>query len=420
MKVLIIGSGGREHALAWALRRSPRVTGLYCAPGNGGTAGIGENIDIQASDIDALARFARDKAIDLTVVGPEAPLVDGITDRFEDEGLRCFGPRRSGARLEGSKVFAKEFMARYGIPTAAFRVFDDAVQAKSHIAAREAPMVIKADGLAAGKGVYVVDSRDAAVEAVDEIMVDRKFGDAGARMLIEDCLDGEEVSVHAICAGAQGFTLPSSQDHKRVFEGDEGPNTGGMGAYAPVPWFGEKERRLVLETVIEPALKGMAAEGEPYSGVLYAGLMWTGDGPKVLEFNVRFGDPETQVLLPLIKSDLFDILYRAAAGELPESMELMDSASAATVVMAAKGYPGSYGKGFEISGADDLDSDNAVVFHAGTARSGDKLVTSGGRVLAVTGWNKDLRGALKAAYDGVDRIDFDDAFWRTDIGHRAL
>jgi phosphoribosylamine--glycine ligase len=420
LKVLVVGSGGREHALAWAVSRSPQVTGLYCAPGNGGTAGIGSNVPIAASAIDDLAGFAGDKQIDLTIVGPEAPLVDGIVDRFEREGLRCFGPRRGAARLEGSKVFAKEFMARHRVPTAAFRTFDDAGQAKEHATGRPAPMVVKADGLAAGKGVYVAHSHEEAVAAIDEIMVQRKFGAAGDRIIVEDCLQGQEVSVHVVCAGGNGFMLPSSQDHKQIYDGDTGPNTGGMGAYAPVPWFGAEERARVYDTVIAPTLKGMIAEGERYTGVLYAGLMQTNQGPMVLEFNVRFGDPETQVLLPLIKSDVFELLYRASEGELPKRVELWDGRSAATVVMAARGYPGSYEKGFAITGADEVAPDNAVVFHAGTARDDRRLVTSGGRVLAVTGWDDDLRGALKIAYEGVEKIQFDQAYWRTDIGHRVL
>jgi phosphoribosylamine--glycine ligase len=381
---------------------------------------LGKNVAVPATDVDGLAQFAKENVVDLTVVGPEAPLVEGIVDRFAREGLRCFGPRRSAAMLEGSKVFAKEFMARHGVPTANFRVFDHPEPAKAHIAERDAPMVVKADGLAAGKGVYVAASREDAVAAVDEIMVQKKYGEAGNRLIVEDCLVGEEVSVHVICAGERGFMLPSSQDHKRVFAGDEGPNTGGMGAYAPVPWFGDDERRTVYGSIVEPTLEGMKSEGEPYAGVLYAGLMWTDQGPMVLEFNVRFGDPETQVLLPLIKSDLFDVLYRASAGELPEHLELWENRSAATIVMAADGYPGSYGKGFVITGVEEYRPDNAVVFHAGTAEDGSKLVTSGGRVLAVTGWEQNLRGALDVAYDGVGKIRFEGAYWRKDIGHRAL
>jgi phosphoribosylamine--glycine ligase len=420
LKALVIGGGGREHAIAWAIRQSPLVSEVYCAPGNGGTAGLGTNVPISGADVDALAGFARENGVDLTVVGPEAPLVEGIVDRFEEDGLRCFGPRRAAARLEGSKVFAKEFMTRHQVPTADYHVFDDPDQAKTYVTERETPMVIKADGLAAGKGVYVVDSHSAALEAIDHIMVKRKFGESGDRAIVEDCLEGEEVSVHVICAGDHGFMLPSSQDHKRIFEGDKGPNTGGMGAYAPVPWFGDEERQRVFETIVAPTLNGMMSEGTSYTGVLYAGLMRTEQGPMVLEFNVRFGDPETQVLLPLVKSDLFDVLHRAAVGELPERLELWDGRSAATVVMSARGYPGKYEKGLEISGVADVQRDNTVVFHAGTGWDESKLVTTGGRVLAVTGWDRDLRGAVDVAYDGVNRVEFEGAYWRRDIGHRVL
>ena len=420
MKVLIVGGGGREHALAWAVSRSPKVTAIYAAPGNGGTADLGTNLDISATDIDALLEFARGNGVDLVVVGPEAPLVDGIVDRFEAAGIRCYGPRREAARLEGSKVFAKEFMKRHGVPTAAFEVFHDADAARAHVAARNVPMVIKADGLAAGKGVYVVDSNDDAVVAIDEIMVAGKFGEAGACVIVEDCLVGEEVSVHAVCAGSDALILPSSQDHKRAFDGDSGPNTGGMGAYSPVPGFGEEELSEVRRTVIEPTLRGMSAEGSPFSGTLYAGLMRTESGPMVLEFNVRFGDPETEVLMPMIRGDVFDLLYAAAGGDIPGDVDVWPSRAAATVVMAADGYPGGYDKGMTIAGLEDMGDDDVVAFHAGTARSGDSVVTSGGRVLAVTAWNGDIRGAVEKAYGGVSRIRFDGAFWRRDIGHRAL
>ncbi len=420
MKVLIVGGGGREHALAWALARSPRVDCVYAAPGNGGTALVGENVDIGANDVDRLLEFARENDVDLTVVGPEAPLMEGIVDRFEEAGLCCYGPRADAARLEGSKVFAKEFMKRHGIPTADFAVFTDADSAKEYVAGRGAPIVVKADGLAAGKGVIVAATVEEATAAIDDIMVKRAFGAAGDRVLVEDCLEGDEVSVHAICAGGRALILPSSQDHKRVGEGDKGPNTGGMGAYAPVPSFSDAEMRDVRETVIEPTLRGMAADGVEFSGTLYAGLMRTPDGPRVLEFNVRFGDPETQVIVPLIKSDLYDVLSGAAGGELPESLELWEGRTVAAVVMAASGYPGSYDKGISITGLDDAAADNVVPFHAGTARTDAGLVTSGGRVLAVSAWDDDIRGALAAAYRGVDAIRFDGAYWRRDIGHRAL
>ena len=417
---MVVGGGGREHALAWALGRSRHVDRVYVAPGNGGTAGVGKNVDVAATDVDELAAFAADRAIDLTVVGPEAPLMAGITDRFRRDGLRCFGPTAGAARLEGSKVFAKEFMARYAIPSADFQVFDDAEAARSHVLERETPMVIKADGLAAGKGVYVTATNEEAAAAVDEIMVDGKFGGAGARVVVEDCLEGEEVSVHAICAGGRALLLPSSQDHKRVFDGDQGPNTGGMGAYAPVPSFSDEDRDEVYQSVIIRVLEGMEEEGTPFHGVLYAGLMCTASGPKVLEFNVRFGDPETQVLLPLVKSDLFEVLSAAAGGELPDSLELWKKRSAATVVVAAQGYPGDYARGGAISGIDGITADNVMVFQAGTQLDNSRLVTSGGRVLAVTAWESSLRAAIESAYAGVDQIHFDGAYWRRDIGHRAL
>lgn len=420
MKVLIVGGGGREHALAWAVSRSPKVSDVFAAPGNGGTAGLGTNLDIAATDIDALLEFASGNGIDLVVVGPEAPLVAGIVDRFEATGIRCYGPRRAAAQLEGSKVFAKEFMKRHGIATAAFEVFDDAEAARAHVRARSAPMVVKADGLAAGKGVYVVDSNADAVAAVDEIMVAGKFGEAGACVIVEDCLAGEEVSVHAVCAGNDALILPGSQDHKRAFDGDSGPNTGGMGAYSPVPGFGAAEMDEVRRTIIQPTLRGMASEGCPFSGTLYAGLMRTKTGPMVLEFNVRFGDPETEVLMPMIRGDVFDLLYAAAGGEIPGDVDVWPDRAAATVVMAADGYPGSYGKGMTIDGLDELGDDDVVAFHAGTALNGPAVVTAGGRVLAVTAWNRDIRGAVEKAYGGISRIRFDGAFWRRDIGHRAL
>jgi phosphoribosylamine--glycine ligase len=422
VNVMIVGGGGREHALAWAVSRSPRVDKVYAAPGNGGTASVGENVDVGADDLDALVAFARDHQVGLTVVGPEGPLIQGVVDRFQEAGLLCYGPRAEAARLEGSKVFAKEFMARHGIPTADFRVFSREDEARAHVSERGAPLVVKADGLAAGKGVFVAETHEEALGAIDAVMVERRFGAAGDRVVIEDRLEGEEVSVHAICAGGRALVLPSSQDHKRVGEGDRGPNTGGMGAYAPVPSFTEREMAAVRERIVEPTLEGLAADGISYSGTLYAGLMRTADGPKVLEFNVRFGDPETQVIVPLVKSDLFELLYAAAVGGPldDDALEVHRGRSAATVVMAASGYPGSYEKGNAITGLDVIADERVVPFHAGTAKTADGLVTSGGRVLAVSAWNDDIRGALDAAYRGVRAIRFDGAFWRGDIGHRAL
>ena len=420
MKVMVVGSGGREHALAWAVRKSRRCSELFVAPGNGGTAAIAENVSISADDIDALAAFALERRVDLTIVGPEAPLVEGIVDRFEAAGLRCFGPRRGAARLEGSKVFAKEFMRRSSIPTADFEVFDDANRAKARVRAKGAPIVVKADGLAAGKGAIVAKTVEAAEKAIDEIMVEKLFGEAGDRVVIEECLEGEEVSIHAVCGGGRAILLPSSQDHKRIFDDDKGPNTGGMGAYAPVPFFGDEMRERIFDGVVMRTLRGMEAEGSPFAGVLYAGLMITSKGPRVLEYNVRFGDPETQVLLPLVRGDVLDLLYESAGGRIPEEVGFHAGRSAATVVVASGGYPGSYRKGLPIEGLDGIDGGSRVVFHAGTKKDPSGLVTSGGRVVAVTAWGKDLPGALEHAYDGVNMVKFEGAYWRKDIGKRAL
>ena len=420
MRILVVGSGGREHALAWALKRSPSAGELFVAPGNGGTGAIAENVAIASDDIESLSRFVAEKSVDLTVVGPEAPLVEGIVDRLNAEGKRCFGPTRAAARLEGSKVFSKEFMRRHRIPTADFEVFDDAAAARGFVRAKGAPIVVKADGLAAGKGAIVAKTAEEAERAIEEIMVKRAFGSAGDRVVIEECLEGEEVSIHAVCGGGKATLLPSSQDHKRVFDGDKGPNTGGMGAYAPVRRAGEDVRRMVLDEVILPTLRGMEEEGSPFAGVLYAGLMMTPKGPRVLEYNVRFGDPETQVLLPLVKSDLALLLYESAGGALPDRVELHADKCAATVVVASRGYPGSYEKNVAIAPLDAIDDESRVVFHAGTKRTGSGLVTSGGRVLAVTAWAKDLAGALQHAYRGVEKVRFEGAFWRSDIGRRGL
>ena len=420
MKVLVVGSGGREHALAWAARKSCEIDELFVAPGNGGTAAIAENVPIPSDDIDALADFAAERHVDLTIVGPEAPLVEGIVDRFESVGRRCFGPRRGAARLEGSKVFAKEFMRRNGIPTADFVVFDDAGSAKAHIRSKGAPIVVKADGLAAGKGAIVARTVEEAEKAIDEIMVEKQFGPAGDKVVIEACLEGDEVSIHAVCGGGKAVLLPSSQDHKRIFDNDKGPNTGGMGAYAPVPFVRDDLRAHIFETVVMRTLRGMEAEGAPFAGVLYAGLMITSEGPRVLEYNVRFGDPETQVLVPLVKSDLVKLLYESAGGSIPEKVEFHTGRCAATVVVASGGYPGSYGKGLSVEGLEKIDDDTRVVFHAGTKKGPVGLVTSGGRVVAVTAWGNDLAGALDHAYDGVNMVKFEGAYWRKDIGKRAL
>jgi phosphoribosylamine--glycine ligase len=418
MKVLVVGSGGREHALVWAIRRSARVTALFVAPGNAGTGAVAENVDIAATDIDALVAFARERAIDLTVVGPEAPLTAGIVDRFREAGLACYGPTAAAARLEGSKAFAKEFMQRHHIPTAAFSVFDDAAAAKAFARSLDAPLVVKADGLAAGKGVIIATTHEDAERAIDDMMIGKRFGAAGGRVVVEAYLEGEEVSVHAICAGGRALLLPSSQDHKRAFDNDAGPNTGGMGAIAPVPWIGDDELKRVRSEIIQPVLDGMQSEGTPFTGTLYAGLMWTRSGPKVLEFNTRFGDPETEVLVPLAGDDIVDLFAAAAADELPAGAWTSDGA-AATIVLASGGYPDSYPTGLAIDGLEG-DVPDTMVFHAGTRHDDGRVVTAGGRVLAVTGWAGSLRGALDAAYRRARTIRFDGAFMRSDIGRRHL
>ncbi|HEU4366439.1 MAG TPA: phosphoribosylamine--glycine ligase [Candidatus Krumholzibacteria bacterium] len=418
MNVLVVGSGGREHALAWAIARSSGIEALHVAPGNAGTAALARNADIAVTDIDALVAFARDHRVDLTVVGPEAPLNSGIVDRFRAEGLLCYGPAAAAARLEGSKAFAKEFMLRHGIPTAAFAVFDDAARARAFARTLALPVVIKADGLAAGKGVIVATTLAEADRAIDGMIVERQFGDSGGRVVVEEFLTGEEVSIHAMCDGGSAVLLPSSQDHKRAFDGDTGPNTGGMGAIAPVPWVSEEDMRRAHATIIQPVLDGMIAEGTPFTGTLYAGLMWTRSGPKVLEFNTRFGDPETEVLMPLLADDAAALFLAAASGRLPQDVSVRPG-SAASVVIASEGYPDRYRTGIPIEGLDAPAREGTIVFHAGTRRDTDgRVVTAGGRVLAVTGWAGDLGGALQAAYDGVARVRFDGGFCRTDIGRR--
>ncbi len=425
MKVLVIGGGGREHTLCWALARSPRVDKVYCAPGNGGIAEVAEcRPELLASDIEGLASFAKAEGIDLTVVGPEAPLVAGIVDRFREEELRIFGPSRAAARLEGSKEFAKRIMLGSNVPTGAHRTFTELAEARDHIAQAEVyPLVVKADGLAAGKGVTICKNPEEALAALDEAMGARRFGDAGSTVLIEEYLRGEEASVHAITDGETLLVLPSSQDHKRVGDGDTGPNTGGMGAYSPAPVVeGGDLMDRIIRSVLIPTLHGMKREGTPFSGVLYAGMMITKGGPRVLEYNVRFGDPETQVLLPRLKSDLFEILFAAADGNLSDIPDLeLDDRACVGVVVSSAGYPGAYQGGKTITGlADAAALDGVEVFQAGTRISGDKMVTAGGRVLCVSALGDDIRTARDRAYEGIDVIAFDGAYHRRDIAHRAL
>lgn len=420
MKILIVGSGGREHVLAWKIKQSPLVKDLYCAPGNGGIAEIAECVDIPADDINSLVDFAIEKRIDLTVVGPEAPLAEGIVDHFQANRLKVFGPCKAAARLEGSKVFSKEFMHKCNIPTAAFKTFDDHGAALEFITKAQYPLVIKADGLAAGKGVFICKELESGEKALNQIMQDKVFKDAGNKVVIEECLVGEEVSILAICDGQDYIILDSSQDHKRIFDDDLGPNTGGMGAYSPAPIINSELMSKIEARVIEPTIRGMNREGAPFKGILYAGLMITKDGPAVLEYNVRFGDPEAQVVLPRLKNDLVPILLASCEERLNEFELDWDKRSCVCVVMSSGGYPGEYKTGFEITGLDSIEDNDTVVFHAGTRREDDKVVTSGGRVLGVTSMGKGLQAAMDKSYQAVENIKFESCFFRRDIGAKAF
>jgi len=418
MKVLVVGSGGREHILVWKIAQSSKVKKIYCAPGNGGIADIAECIDIKADNIKALVKFAKSKKIDLTVVGPEAPLVEGIVDAFEKEGLKIFGPSKQAAQLEGSKTFAKEFMQTWDIPTAAFEAFSDINEAEAVLDQVEYPVVVKADGLAAGKGVYICETKEDAQKALDQIMNEKIFKEAGKEVVIEECLGGEEASILAISDGKNYVVLDSSQDHKRIFDEDLGPNTGGMGAYSPASVVTPSILRLIDAYIIKPTIDGMREEGNPFKGVLYAGIMITEEGPKVLEFNVRFGDPETQAILPRLKNDLVDIMFASCEGTL-DGVELnWDQRNCVCVVMSSGGYPGKYEKGKEITGL-DVD-ENTIIFHAGTKKEGERIVTSGGRVLGVTSLGNGIEDAINKAYEQVEKVKFDRCFFRRDIGAKAL
>ncbi|MBE3581235.1 MAG: phosphoribosylamine--glycine ligase [Thermoanaerobacteraceae bacterium] len=417
MKILVIGSGGREHALVWKLAQSPTVTEVYCAPGNAGIANHAYCVPISSDDIEGLVNFARKADIQLTVVGPEAPLVAGVVDAFEAAGLRIFGPRRETALLEGSKAWAKEFMAKEGIPTARYAVVDNLEDARRYLDREGVPVVIKADGLAAGKGVVVAEDEREALRTIEE-MLGGRFGPAGRRLVLEEKLEGEEVSAMALCDGEHILPLLPSQDHKRLLDGDRGPNTGGMGAYAPVPFYDGGTAAEVMETILQPAVRAMAAAGRPYTGILYAGLMLTARGPRVLEFNCRLGDPEAQALLMLLESDLVDIMLAALEGRLDRVEVKWHPGAAACVVLTAPGYPGAYPRGETISGLDKIPP-GVEVFHAGTALKGGRLVTAGGRVLGVTARDETLEEALKKAYAAAGLIDFPGKHYRRDIGQRA-
>ncbi len=424
MKVLVVGGGGREHALVWKIAQSPKVERVYAAPGN---AGIAEEpktecVDIPANDLEALRDFALKKGIDLTVVGPEEPLVKGIVDLFEEAGLVIFGPRKDAAILEGSKAFAKNFMKEMGIPTAEFEVFEDADEAKRYIRSKGAPIVVKADGLAAGKGSIVCKTVDDALEAVDRIMVDRVFGDAGNRVVVEEFMKGEEASFIVITDGENIVPLASSQDHKPVYDNDEGPNTGGMGAYSPAPVVTEEIYQKTMEEIVIPTIEGMKKKGVPFKGVLYVGLMIIDDKqPKVLEYNVRFGDPEAQPILMRMKSDIVDALTASIEGRLNECRIEYTPEAAVCVVMASGGYPGKYEKGKVIHGLDEVAKMEKVkVFHAGTRKVDGSFVTNGGRVLGVTALGDGIKEAIQRAYDAVSKITWEKVHYRRDIGAKAL
>jgi phosphoribosylamine---glycine ligase len=421
LKVLVIGSGGREDALCWMIAKSKKLDRLYCAPGNAGIARHAECVSIKTNDIQNLLQFAKEKGINLTLVGPEAPLVEGIVDVFIKEGLCVFGPDRYASQLEGSKIFSKNLMQKLNIPTAGFAEFDDPLAAKDYVSKKKMPVVVKADGLAAGKGVTVADSKEKAIAAIEAAMVVKVFGKAGEHVLIEDCLEGVEASLIAICDGNSAVALASSQDHKRVFDGDRGPNTGGMGAYSPAAFITPEQLEFANNRIFNPIVKEMKAKGHPFVGFLYAGVMITASGLRVLEFNVRFGDPEAQAILPRLKTDFLDLVKASTEGRLSEvELDWLDE-SCACVVLSSKGYPGTYPKGLEISGLKEADDLKQVqVFHAGTLMKDGKIVTHGGRVLGVAALGKGIQDAVKRTYEAVQEIKFDGMHYRKDIAKQAI
>ncbi|MFH0983917.1 MAG: phosphoribosylamine--glycine ligase [Candidatus Omnitrophota bacterium] len=422
MRVLLIGSGGREHALAWKIAQSPLLTKLYAAPGNAGISQYAECVSIASDDLKGLLGFALREKIDLTVVGPEVPLVEGVWDLFHENGLKVFGPSRDTAFLEGSKAFSKDIMTKYGVPTAGYEVFTNVKEAKHYVIESEMPVVIKADGLAAGKGVVISESSEHAVATLTQMMEEKIFGDAGAKVIVEKKLEGEELSVLVLTDGKKIIPLASARDHKRAYDYDRGPNTGGMGAFSPSMKIPDSEIGGIIDIALRPIIEGMAKDGMPYRGVLYAGIMMTQEGPFVLEYNCRFGDPETEVILPRMKSDLLPVLMQIAKGKLEvESLEWHDKACI-TVVMASGGYPGSYTKGFPIQGLEIAKGQpDVAVFHAGTAfNEQGQVVTAGGRVLAVTAWGDTLKVAHERAYQVTAQIHFEGGFCRRDIGQKAI
>jgi phosphoribosylamine--glycine ligase len=420
VKILVVGSGGREHALVWKLAQSAGVDRIFCAPGNAGTEALGENVEIKASDLSGLARFAKDNGIGLTVVGPDDSLAGGIVDVFEGEGLRIFGPTKSAARLESSKIFAKEMMRAKQIPTARAAIFEKQEAAIAFLKESRFPIVIKADGLALGKGVIVAQDLEEARAAVDAMMSEGRFGEAGRRLLIEECLAGSECSLHALVDGKNFLMLASARDHKRAFDGDAGPNTGGMGAFSPANNFGVEQQAEFESAVMRPLLNGLRESGVIFRGLLFPGLMITADGPRVLEFNCRFGDPETQAILPRLKSDLLPLLEATIDGHLDRATIEWDKRPAVTVVMASGGYPGKYETGQTISGLESAASEDVQIFHAGTRRESGEVFTSGGRVLAVTALGETVEAARTRAYEAVSKIDFENCHYRRDIALSAV
>ncbi|MCR9070774.1 MAG: phosphoribosylamine--glycine ligase [Alphaproteobacteria bacterium] len=421
MRILVVGSGGREHALCWAIAASPLVTELFCAPGNAGIAREATCVPVSADDQEGILALCRDRAIDFVVVGPEAPLVAGLVDRLNGAGIKAFGPTAAAAVLEGSKAYTKDFCARHSIPTAAYGRFTDAEAAKTYIRTQGAPIVVKADGLAAGKGVIMAETVEQALDAVDAIMADRAFGEAGAEVVVEEWMIGEEASFFALTDGEAILPLAGAQDHKRVGDGDTGPNTGGMGAYSPAPVVDDAMSKRILDEIIAPTVAGMAAEGRTFRGVLFAGLMITETGPKLIEYNVRFGDPECQALMLRVKGDFLSALIATADGQIGHFQLRWHDETALCVVMAANGYPGTYEKNTVVAGVDSVETDDVVVFHAGTARGTDgDLLATGGRVLGVTAVGKDAEEARRRAYAAVDAIDWPGGFCRRDIGARAI
>jgi len=421
LKILVIGSGGREHCIVWKLLQSKKIEKIYCAPGNAGIATQAECLNIPVEDISGLLQVARDKKIDLTIVGPELPLSMGVVNLFEKNNLPIFGPTQEAAEIESSKVFAKNIMNKYQIPTARYRAFKDYKLAQSYLQKQSFPLVIKADGLAAGKGVFIVQDLSQAEKAISYIMKENKFGHAGNKIVIEEYLTGEEVSMLVFTDGEHFIPMRPSQDHKKLHDGDSGPNTGGMGAYSPVPFFDDKAQRYALEKIFKPVIKGMKQEGRKFKGVLYAGLILTDEGPKVLEFNARFGDPETQVILPGLKTDLIEILCATREEKLSRIELEWQHQAAVCVILASGGYPGEYEKGKIINGIEKIENkQSTMVFHAGTEKKGNNVISSGGRVLGVTAWAETLSCAIDTVYEKIGQISFEKLYYRKDIGEKGL